>query len=133
MSLKEVRLEMIGLKEKSQIIGFHIKRKSDRWIAKELGIDRGTVGKYVAEYDALQTALINTSANDKERLHAITKKVVAAPKHDSSTRTSKKLTPELSARLDEILAAEAKKDEILGRGKQSPPTIDTPPTAASCG
>ena len=65
---------MIGLKEKSRIIGFHIKGKSNRWIAKELGIDRGTVGKYVAEYDMLQNALINTSANETEKLRDITEK-----------------------------------------------------------
>ena len=107
-------MEMIGLKEKSQIIGFHIKGKSNRWIAKELGIDRGTVGKYVAEYDAIQDALISTSKDDSERVCALAEKILAKPKYDSSTRTNKKLTPELSTRLDEILAAEAKKAEILG-------------------
>ena len=110
---------MIGLKEKSRIIGFHIKGKSNRWIAKELGIDRGTVGKYVAEYDMLQNALINTSANETEKLRGITEKITAAPKYDSSTRRCRKLTPQLSERLDEILAAEAKKDKALGNHKQS--------------
>ena len=33
MSVKEVRLEMISLQEKSQIIGLHIKGKSNRKIA----------------------------------------------------------------------------------------------------
>ena len=119
MSIKEVRLEMIGLREKSQIIRFHIEGKSNRWIAKTLHIDRGTVGKYVSEYDAIQNALISTSKDDSERVRTLAEKILAKPKYDSSTRTNKKLTPELSARLDEILAAEAKKDEVLGRHKQS--------------
>ena len=118
MSVKEVRLEMISLQEKSQIIGLHIKGKSNRKIAKELGLSRDTVNKYVAEYDKLQSELLAADPDDGEAVRDATERIVAEPKYDSSKRRARKWTPAMDLRLDEILAAEAYKRKVLGWDKQ---------------
>ena len=118
MSVKEVRLEMISLQEKSQIIGLHIKGKSNRRIAKELGLSRDTVNKYVAEYDKLQAELLAADPEDGEAVRDATERIVAEPKYDSSKRRARKWTPAMDVRLDEILEAEARKRKVLGWDKQ---------------
>ena len=118
MSVKEVRLEMISLQEKSQIIGLHIKGKSNRRIAKELGLSRDTVNKYVAEHDELQAELLAADPEDGEAVRDATERIVAEPKYDASKRRARKWTPAMDQRLDEILAAEARKRKALGWDKQ---------------
>jgi len=105
---------MISLQEKSQIIGLHIKGKSNRKIAKELGLSRDTVNKYVAEYDKLQAELLAAGPDDGEAVRDATERIVAEPKYDSSGRRARKWTQAMDLRLDEILAAEARKRKVLG-------------------
>ena len=44
--------EMINLQKKQEIILLHVRENySRRKIAKQLGLDRATVGKYIDEYE----------------------------------------------------------------------------------
>ena len=45
---------MITLADKMKVIQMHLTGYSNRKIARELGVNRKTVGKYVAEYEAAQ-------------------------------------------------------------------------------
>lgn len=111
-------MEMVNLQEKSKIIGKHIKGESNRRIARELGMSRDTVNKYVSEYEGLQAELLAADPGDPASVRAITERITAEPKYDSSGRRRSKWTPELDARLDEILAEEKRKREALGWDKQ---------------
>lgn len=110
---------MISLQDKSKIIGMHVKGKSNRQIARELGFSRDTVNKYVAEYDGLQAELMAADPEDAEAVRRIAEGITAEPKYNSSNRRKTKWTPEMDARLDEILAEEKRKKEVLGWDKQA--------------
>lgn len=90
---------------------------SERTIAKVLGIDRKTVGKYCRQYEASMSKLTKTK-DKKERLK-IQENIVSPPKYDSSRRKKSKCTPEFYAELKSIVAAEEEKKNLLGaRNKQ---------------
>jgi len=95
--------------EKSTIITHKQKGKSNRWIAKETGIDRKTVASYWNEYERLTAQLQQDSDN-----RAIQESIVSAPKYDVSTRMPKKYTAEIDKAIDDILVSEAEKARELG-------------------
>ena len=50
--------EMINLQKKQEIILLHVRENySRRKIAKQLGLDRATVGKYIDEYEEKEKLL----------------------------------------------------------------------------
>ena len=51
--------EMINLQKKQEIILLHVRENySRRKIAKQLGLDRATVGKYIDEYEEKREKLL---------------------------------------------------------------------------
>lgn len=99
--------------EKQKILSRHIQGQSNREIARELHISKNTVNKYVAEYDALHHAMLDSdpSMDEEEIISAFTEK----PKYDTSNRTRRKVTPEIVDLVNEcLLSNEAK----LARGKR---------------
>lgn len=75
---------MISLQDKSRIIGLHVKGRSNRSIARELGFSRDTVNKYVAEYDALQSELV-AGIGDPADIRDIAERITAEPSYGVAT------------------------------------------------
>lgn len=110
---------MMTLMDKSRIIELHIKGNSNRKIAREMGISRVTVNKYVNEYEALRSELDACDPDDTAEVRRITDAITAEPSYDSSSRGARKWNAEMDALLDGILAAEEEKRRLLGPNKQA--------------
>ena len=103
--------------DKYAIIRLKLDGKSNRSVAKTLGIDRKTVADYWNEYSEM-LAKLGMDTNSAEDLRTLQSRMLDEPKYDSSNRRPIKYTPEIDAYLDEILAAEEEKNRILGHHKQ---------------
>lgn len=103
---------MIETMDKGRIIGMKEAGMSTREVARVTGHDRKTISKFWEEYQRLSAALKAPGADVK----AIQEQMTADPKYDSSGRTRRKYTPELEARLKEIVAEERNKDRKMGAG-----------------
>lgn len=113
---------MVELYQKQQIIisGF-LEGKSQRRIAKEQGIDRGTVAKYIREYEE---ALKELSKGDFERNKLdIINNIVETPKYNSENRYKRKLTDEVIEKIEQHLKDNERKRQI-GQRKQQKKKID---------
>lgn len=113
---------MITLMNKQQIILAHFNEgKALRAIARETGIDRKTVRKYVKDYEEKRKQLFkdNGNSNTLELIDAI----VETPKYNSSNRGKKKLTDEVIARIKFYLKENENK-KAIGQGKQLKKKID---------
>lgn len=103
---------MIETMDKGRIIGMKEAGKSTREVARISGHDRKTISKIWNEYQGHSAALKAPEADVK----AIQEQMTAEPKYDSSGRRKRKYTPELDARLREIVAEEKRKDRRMGKG-----------------
>ena len=100
--------------DKKEILELKQEGKSNRKVAKELGIDRKTVAKYWNEYKQKLSKLNEPEADTR----AIQDDLFKTPKYQSSEkkRQSRKYTEEMDTRLRGILAEERRKDSFLGTG-----------------
>jgi len=103
------------------IIAYHNKKKSQRMIAREVGLNRRTVARYIKDYEMKRTQLLIDKNNPaKEELIA---DIIQAPSYDTSSRKKVKLTEEILARIHFYLQQnEQKKKE--GKYKQQKKKID---------
>ncbi|NLL66824.1 MAG: IS21 family transposase [Clostridiaceae bacterium] len=100
--------------DKYTIIKLKQKGKSNRTIAKELGINRKTVSKYWNQYLEETNKLTNANYDVKE----VQETIVSAPSYDTSNRKYRKYTKEMDDALNNILENEAQKARLLGINKQ---------------
>jgi transposase-like protein len=113
---------MITLNQKQKIIiAYHNRQKSQRAIARELGLNRRTVARYIKDYDRKRTQLLADRDNPaKEELAA---DIIQAPSYDTSSRKKVKMTTEIVNRIQFYLTEnERKKKE--GKHKQQRKKID---------
>lgn len=96
--------------EKAKIIMLKREGISTREISRRTGKSRDTIAKYWREFIELN----NQFKENPELKEEIQDEMLSKPKSAPRTRTRHKFTPELEARLHEILAAEKRKDRILG-------------------
>lgn len=84
---------MITLNQKQKIIiAYHNRQKSQRAIARELGLNRRTVARYIKDYYRKRTQLLADRDNlAKEELAA---DIIQAPSYDASSRKKVKMTTE---------------------------------------
>ncbi len=84
---------MIKLIEKQKIIITYLRKgKSQRQIAREMGLNRRTIAKYVKDYERKKAWLTDSKGNsNKDELIA---DIVENPKYDTSKRKKVKLTNE---------------------------------------
>jgi len=113
---------MIKLIEKQKIIISHSQKgKSQRQIAREMGLNRRTIAKYVKDYERKKARLTDPKGNsDKEELIA---DIVEKPKYDTSNRKKVKLTEEIIDRIKFYLRENETK-RIEGKSKQQKKKID---------
>jgi len=89
---------MINLIGKQKIIISHFQKgKSQRQIAREMGLNRRTIKKYVKDYERKKAKLTDSKENsNKEELIA---DIVENPKYDTSNRKKVKLTDKIIDRI----------------------------------
>lgn len=95
--------------------------KTQRAISRETGISRRIVKKYIVEYEETRAKLLenNPELDSKE----LTDSIVTPPKYDTSTRTKRKLTPEIIAAIQGHLNDNERK-RLNGQGKIQKKNID---------
>jgi transposase len=100
--------------EKKDILDLKQEGKSNREVARYLGINRKTVAKYWNEYKQ-QISQLNKKGADTR---TIQDDLYKTPTYQSSDkkRKARKYTEEIAARLQEILGEERRKNTILGVG-----------------
>lgn len=87
---------MIGLLQKQQIIiSAYLEGKSFRSIARETGINRKTVAKYVKEYEEARQKLLEDTEYKGDDKRELIDSIVEKPKYNSQDRQKRKLTPEI--------------------------------------
>lgn len=103
------------------IIAYYRKKKSQRMIAREAGLNRRTVARYIKDYDQKKAQLLARADNPaKEELIA---DIIEEPGYDTSSRKKVKLTAEIVDRIRFYLQEnEQKKKE--GKVKQQKKKID---------
>lgn len=113
---------MIKLIEKQKIIITYLRKgKSQRQIAREMGLNRRTIAKYVKDYETKKAQLTASKGNsNQEELIA---DIVEDPKYDTTSREKVKLTDEIIDRIKFYLKEnETKRAE--GKTKQQKKKID---------
>jgi transposase len=113
---------MITLNQKQKIIiAYHNKKKSQRAIARELGLNRRTVARYIKDYDQKRTKLMATA--DDTQKEELTADIIQEPGYDISSRKKVKLTTDLLARIQYYLQENENKKKT-GKHKQQRKKID---------
>ncbi len=103
------------------IIDYHRGKKSQRRIAREVGLNRRTVARYIKDYEKKRAQLLATADNSQKE--ELTADIIAAPSYDTSSRKKVKLTEEMMERIQFYLKEnEQKKKE--GKTKQQKKKID---------
>lgn len=92
--------------------------RSQRSVAKELGLNRKTVGRYWRQYQAAQRLLEQDPANPIKK-----EQLTAPPTYQTNNRPPRKYTPEIDQRVEEILAFDQLKAKQLGPHKQRLTTV----------
>lgn len=113
---------MITLNQKQKIIiAYHNKQKSQRAIARELGLNRRTVARYIKDYDRKRTQLLVDKDNPAEE--ELTADIIQAPIYDTSSRKKVKLSTEIVDRIQFYLTENNRKKKE-GKHKQQRKKID---------
>lgn len=111
---------MITMSTKQKIILQYFRSgKSQRQIARELHISRKTVKKYVEAYRIAHDEAQLKYSDDE----ALAASIVEAPDYDSGNRTKRKLTQEITARIEVFLKENERKGHS-GLHKQKMKKID---------
>lgn len=107
------------MKEKFDIIQMHLSGRSNRSIARELGMNRKTVNKYVREFEDSRAVL--RDAGDRlgdQAIRDATQVIVEAPTYKKRASSGRKWNAKMDEALDKILAAEEEKRIRLKTSKQ---------------
>lgn len=115
---------MVRLRQKQEIIiAAFLDGISQRQIAKDTGIDRKTIRKYVNKYNEARDVLMSNDANKVIDERELIDDIVEAPKYDSSNRKKYKLTEVIIEKIKCHLKENEKK-RSTGQSKQQKKKID---------
>ncbi|OIJ21519.1 hypothetical protein BKP45_01760 [Anaerobacillus alkalidiazotrophicus] len=89
------------LKKREILLMYFREGKSQRSIAKEVGVDKKTVASYIKEHESKLNKIIEQkgSANLEELIQSLVDK----PKYKSSNRTKRVLTEEIENRIHHFI------------------------------
>nr|WP_259472714.1 helix-turn-helix domain-containing protein [Clostridium estertheticum] len=94
---------MIRLSEKQHIIiSAHLNGKSQRCIARETGIDRKTISKYVKEYELTKQEILNFNGGIED-IRELQGTISERPKYNCTNRKKKKLTDEIINKIKDYI------------------------------
>lgn len=112
---------MIKLIDKQRIIiSYYREGKSQRQIARESGINRKTIRRYIREYEKKKNILTGSKGSDKSELIA---DIVEKPKYNASGRYKVNLTDKILSRI-EFYLEENEAKRASGKSKQQKKKID---------
>lgn len=94
---------MIKLVEKAAIIKKYFSGEKITEISRELGINRGTVSKYIKEYEGIQKEIETQETNSEELDIKLIEKLSEKPKAKIGKRPKRKLTEEIQKRLGDYI------------------------------
>jgi len=107
---------------KREVIMMYLRDKlSKREIAKQTGLSRTTVNKYLDSYNKKTSEL--DECVDKDQSKVIMDEIVSAPKYDSSRRQKVKLTDDVKDEIHKMLKENEEK-KLTGRRKNIKKKID---------
>jgi transposase len=107
-------MEVFKKMDRYTIITLKNRGKSNRQIAKDLGINRKTVARYWNAFQKAHKAFNSGKPLTAKEIEDLTDQIVNQS-YQSGSRQKRKLTPEVLRRIAEILEDEEKKTEILGK------------------
>ena len=112
---------MIKLIDKQKIIiSYYREGRTQRQIAREVGINRKTIRRYIREYEKKKNILTRSKGSDRSELIA---DIVEKPKYNSSSRYKVKLTDKIISRI-EFYLKENEAKRLEGKVKQQRKKID---------
>ena len=101
------------METKAKVITLKNAGESNREVARQTGLDRGTVSKYWEEYKRRKRELMADGASVDERW--VQEELLKAPKYTVNGRVKRKYTEQMEEKLKEILKTEKRKDALLGQ------------------
>jgi len=109
---------MINLKKKQEVLLMYLREgRSQREIAKRVGIDRKTVSKYIKEYESERSELEKQDVSNGELIQTI----VEAPRYRVGERPKRTLTKEIEEKIHElVLENEEKRRNGLRKQQKKP-------------
>ena len=114
---------MIRLSEKQHIIiSAYLNGQSQRSIARETGIDRKTISKYVKEYELTRQKILNFNGGIDD-IRELQDSIIESPKYNCENRKKKKLTDEIINKIKGYVEENEQKRHA-GRHKQQKKKID---------
>jgi transposase len=114
---------MIKLSEKQHIIiSAYLNNKSQRSIARETGIDRKTIRKYVKAYELTKQEILSSNGGSGD-IRELQDSIVEKPKYNCENRKKKKLTHEIINKIKGYIEENEQKRHA-GRHKQQKKKID---------
>ena len=116
-------MEMITLSEKQHIIiSAYLNGKSQRYIARETGIDRKTISKYIRVYELERQDLLNFNGGVDD-LRELQDSIAEIPKYNLKNRKKKKLNDEIINKIEGYIE-ENRQKRHAGRHKQQKKKVD---------
>jgi len=108
---------MINILKKNEVITLYRQGQGIKRIARDTGLSKNTVKKYIREYTELASQLV--SATSDEAVAVIQDEMCSRPKSKHHKKPNSKFTPEVEQRFWELIHIAEEKDRILGRNKQT--------------
>ena len=103
------------------IIAYHNKKKSQRMIARDVGLNRRTVARYIKDYERKRDQLL--ADKDNSPREELISDIVEPPRYDTRSRKKVKLTAEMMNRIRFYLKENEQKQQE-GKHKQQRKKID---------
>jgi transposase/predicted transcriptional regulator len=107
---------VINIFQKNEIIVRHKDGQSNRSIAKELGISKDTVNKYLKDYEQLMKQL--NQETDQTQIAMMQEAICAKPSRRKYSKVCPAFNKEVQTRFNELIKVNDERNQDLGSNKQ---------------